>query len=218
MHIISIRHGRFPQIRMLNHRFRENARHLMVTLDVEGYSPPVTRDFFSIYHSLTRVFPTLAQHQCCEQWENTPLFLQETDGVSIKTVGEVADIAHLAEHVIVDLVVAVSSTRTCSGVTCGHRQPENRFDLFIECEDVRLGVFAANFAVHLIRRLFAKARISGRYAKVVEAARFFHGQPNGRNPQQTIISRLGYPPGLARMAANHLRVFGFFEDYDHEHN
>ncbi|MFC1475699.1 hypothetical protein ACFLQW_01700, partial [Candidatus Zixiibacteriota bacterium] len=119
MQITSIRHGHFPQIRMLNHRFREDANHLMVTLDVEDYAPPQTQDFFSIYRSLTRVFPTLSQHQCCEQWENTPLFLQETDGISIKTVGEVADIAHLTEHVIVDLVVAISATRLCSGVTCG---------------------------------------------------------------------------------------------------
>ena len=214
MQIISIRHGHFPQIRMLNHRFREDSHHLMVTLDVEGYTPPKTRDFFSIYRALTRVFPTLSRHQCCEQWESTPLFLQETDGVSIKTVGEVADIAHLAEHVIVDLIVAISSTQLCSGITCGHRQPENRFDLFIECEHIHLGVFAANFAIHMIRRLFARPRLSGRYAKVVEAARYFQAHLNGDDPQETIISHLGYSPGLARMAANHLRIFGFFERYD----
>lgn len=186
----------------------------MVTLDVEDYAPPLTRDFFSIYHALTRVFPTLSQHQCCEEWENTPLFLQETNGVSIKTVGEIADVAHLAEHVIVDLIVAISSTRRCSGITCGHQHPENRFDLFIECEHIHLGVFATNFAVHLIRRLFARSRLSSRYMKVVQAAQYFFAHPNGDDPQQTIISHLGYTPGLARMVANHLRVFGFFERYD----
>ncbi|MBE9486708.1 MAG: hypothetical protein IMY82_06020, partial [Chloroflexi bacterium] len=94
MRITSIRHGNFPHIRMLNHRFRADVSHLMVTLEVEGYTPPVTRDFFSVYRALAHVFPTLSQHQCCEQWENTPLFLEKTEGVSIKTVGEVADIAH----------------------------------------------------------------------------------------------------------------------------
>jgi len=214
MHIISIRYGHFPQIRMLNHRFRENARHLMVTLDVEGYAPPATHDFFSIYRALARVFPTLSQHQCCEQWENTPLFLQKTEGVSIKTIGEVADVAHLAEHMIVDLLVAISSARICSGVTCGHREPENRFDLFIECENICLGVFAANFAVHLIRRLFIRTRLSSRYGKVVEAARFFLAHPNGRDPEETMMARLGFSPGLARMTANHLRIFGFFQKYE----
>ena len=87
------------------------------------------------------------------------MFLQETDGVSIKTVGEVADIAHLAEHVIVDLIVAISSTQLCSGITCGHRHPENRFDLFIECAHLHLGVFAANYAVYMIRRLFHRPRL-----------------------------------------------------------
>jgi len=211
MRITSIRHGNFPQIRMLNHRFREDIPHLMVTLEVEGYSPPVTRDFFSIYHALAHVFPTLSRHQCCEQWENTPLFLQKTAGVPIKTVGEVADIAHLTEHVIVDLVVAISATRTCSGVTCGHRHPENRFDLFIECEDLHLGVFAANFAVYLVRRLLTRPRLSTRYTRIVETARWLYANPNGDDPYAAIKSHFEYSPGIFRMVTNHLRIFGFFE-------
>ena len=215
MRIISIRHGRFPQIRMLNHRFREDANHLMVTLDVEDYAPPRTRDFFSVYHSLARVFPTLARHKCCEKWENTPLFLQETEGVSIKTVGEVADVAHLVEHLIVDLVVAISAVRVCTGITCGHRHPENRFDLFIECEEAGLGVFTTNFAMYLIRHLFTRPRLSRRYAKVVQAARWLYTNFEGNDPCVTIMSQLGYSPGLARMVTNHLRVFQFFEEELH---
>lgn len=216
MRIIGIRHGLFPQIRMLNHRFREDAEHLMITLDVEDYQPPQTQDFFSIYRSLAHVFPTLSRHQCCEQWENTPLFLKETAGVSIKTIGEIADIAHLTEHLIVDLVVGISAVRTCSGITCGHRHPENRFDLFIECADLRLGVFTANYAVYMIRRLFCRPRLSTRFAKVIAAARSLYARPNGGEPSATIISRLDYSPGLARMAASHLRVFQFFAEDSNE--
>jgi len=211
MRIVSIRHGRIPKIQMLHHRFREDSLHLMVTMDVESYSPPECQSFFSIYHSLTRVFPTLARHKCCEQWENTPLFLQETQGVSVKTIGEIADIAHLTEHVIVDLMVGITSTRSCSGITCGHQDPENRFDLFIECDDPRVGVFAANFAVYLVWRLFTRQRLSQRYAKVVQAANWLYTHPNGGDPCARIISDLGYSPGLARMVANHLRIFQFLD-------
>ena len=211
MRITSIHHGCFPQIGMLNHRFHPHARHLLVTLDVEGYAPPVTRDFLSMYHALARVFPTLSRHQCCEQWENTPLFLHEIEGVSLKTVGEIADIAHLAEHLIVDLLVAISRVNVCSGITCGHRDPENRFDLFIECEDLRLGAFAANFAVYLVRHLFTRPRLSRRYVKVVEAAQWLYAHPNGADPAGTICESLGYSPGLAQMVTIYLRVFQFFE-------
>jgi len=212
MRITSIHYDRFPQIRMLNHRFQANARHLMVRLEVADYAPPLSRDFVSMYQALVRVFPTLSHHQCCEQWENTPLFLQEIEGVSLKTAGEIADVAHLTEHVIVDMIVAISGVRACSGITCGHREPENRFDLFVECEDVRLGVFAANFAVYLVRRLYTRPRLSRRYANVVEAARWLYLHPNGPDPAATLCAELGYPAGLAHMAVNYLRVFQFLEE------
>jgi hypothetical protein len=211
MRIAGIHHGRFPQIGMLNHRFQPHVRHLMVTLDVEEEFPSTSRDFLSLYHALVRVFPMLSRHQCCEQWENTPLFLQEIEGVSLKTVGEIADIAHLTEHLIVDLIVAITGVRLCSGITCGHREPETRFDLFVECEDVRAGVFAANFAVYLMRRLCARSRLSLRHRNVVEAARWLYTHPDDAHPAATISAGLGYSPGTTRMVINCLRVFQFFK-------
>jgi hypothetical protein len=183
----------------------------MVTLDVVGYGQPGMQNIFSIYHSLARVFPTLARHKCCEEWEKTPATLEKTSGVSLKTVGEVADIAHLTEHVIVDLVVAISSMKSCSGVTCGHKKPRNRFDLFIECECAHLGVFAANFAVYVVRHLFSRPRLSRRYAKVVEAARWLYENPDGDEPCELLTTGLGYPSGIARMVTNRMRIFQFFE-------
>ncbi len=208
MRILSIRHGNFPQVRMLHHRFREDIPALMVTLDVEDYNPPHSQDFFAIYRALTGVFPTLSQHQCCEEWENTPLFIQKTEGVSVKTVGEVADIAHLTEHLIVDLLVAITDAPLCSGITCGHQSPENRFDLFVECEHVNVGVFAAQFATYLIRRLFDRQMLSPRFAQVVEAAKLVFQYPDGSDPCQHIVKHLHYSPAVARLAATYIQSFG----------
>ncbi len=212
MRILSIRHGNFPQVRVLHHRFRQDIPALLVTLDVEDYEPPNTQDFFSIYRALTEVFPTLSHHQCCEEWENTPLFIQKTEGVSVKTVGEVADIAHLTEHLIVDFLVAITGAPLCSGITCGHQSPENRFDLFVECEHVRVGLFAAHFATYLIRRLFDRRRLSPRFGRVVQAARLVFQQPDGPDPCSHIVQHLGYSPAEARMATSYLQAFGLVGD------
>jgi hypothetical protein len=47
------------------------------------------------------------------------------------------DLCHLLEHIALELIAAISATLRCSGVTCGHRSPPHRYDLFLGCEDSR---------------------------------------------------------------------------------
>jgi len=211
MLIRSIQYARVPQIRMLNHNFRPERKHLVVTLDVEGYHPPETNGFLTIYHALAALFPTLARHTCCEEWENTPLYLHEQRGVAIKWVDEVADVAHLVEHVIVDLQCAVSGMRLCSGITCGHRSPENRFDLFVECIDPRVGGFAANYAAYLVGAMFAKPRLSLRYRDVVQAARLLIETRTTVRDGVELARWMSWPPTRGRWAFAALQAFGFLE-------
>ncbi len=220
MDIRRIQYARVPKIRMLNHRFRADAKHLIVTLDVEGYDPSSGNGFLTIYHALALLFPTLSRHSCCEEWENTPLFLHEEAGVSIKSVGEVADIAHLVEHVIVDLQCAISGMRLCSGITCGHRSPENRFDLFVECADPRVGAFSAHFAAFLVSSLFKKTRLSSRYRDLPAAAQLLLEDPAlAREPRQLAI-RMNRCLTIAHWALLELALFGLAEqegDMRHEY-
>lgn len=211
MQILRIQYVRVPKIQMLNHRFRPDAKHLVVTLDVEGYDPPATPDFLSMYRALADLFPTLSHHSCCEQWENTPLFLQEAEGVSIKAVGEAADVAHLIEHVMVDLQCAISQMRLCSGITCGYRTPENRFDIFVECTDPRVGAFSARLATFLVSMLLHKPRLSRRYRDLVDAARFVAADPNLETDHLELSKRMGRCPVVSRWALAGLRALGFIE-------
>jgi len=220
MQIIRIQYARVPKIRMLNHRFRPDVNHLVVTLDVNGYAPPASNDFLKIYHALAELFPTLSRHSCCEEWENTPLFLREEPGVSIKSVGEVADVAHLVEHVIVDLQCSVSGMRQCSGITCGHRSPENRFDLFVECLDPRVGVFAAMFATSLVTAMLTRSRLSQRHRNLATAARLVLEDPGLALDPGLLSLRMQCCPATARWALLELASFGLVDlegNGDHEH-
>lgn len=208
MQIIRIQYARVPRIQMLNHRFRPDINHLIVTLDVNGYQPPVTNDFVKIYRELAALFPTLSHHSCCEEWENTPLFLHEEPGVSIKSVGEVADVAHLVEHVIVDLQCAVSGMRQCSGITCGHRAPENRFDLFVECLDPRVGVFAAMFATSLVSTMLKRSRLSQRHRNLAAAARLILEDPDLAANPAVLSLKMQCCPTMARWAVAELASMG----------
>jgi hypothetical protein len=203
---------------MLNHNFRPECRHLVVTLDVEGYDPPATNGFLTIYRALSDLFPTLSKHSCCEQWENTPLYLNEEPGVSLKWVNEAADVAHLVEHVIVDLQVAVSGMRICSGITCGHREPENRFDLFVECADPKVGAFAAHFATYLVAAMFSKPRLSRRYQDIVRSAHMMVSGPNGIHDGCELARRMQWSPARGHWAFTALRAFGLVESEQEAHD
>jgi hypothetical protein len=169
---------------------------------------PPANDFHTIYHALAKLLPTLSQHKCCEQWENTPLYLQETEGVSVKWVGEVADVAHLVEHVIVDLQCAISGMRKCSGITCGHKDPENRFDLFLQCTDPEVGVFSAYFATYLVAAMFEKPRLSLRYRDIIKAARIVIHEPDLITDSTILCKRMSVCPVRAEWAWSALRAFG----------
>jgi hypothetical protein len=222
MQILRIQYARVPKIQMLNHRFRPDAEHLIVTLDVDRYDPPETNDFYSVYHALSDLFPTLSRHECCEQWENTPLFLQSMEGVSIKSVGEAADIAHLVEHVIVDLQCAISGMRLCSGITCGHRNPENRFDIFVECADPRVGAFSARLAAYLVSLLLNRPRVSLRYRDLVTAARLVGEDPGMEDDLAQLSQQMHRCPAVSSWAVEGLKALGFIQtegsEYDHSAN
>jgi hypothetical protein len=218
MQIQRIQYTRVPKIQMLNHRFRADAKHLVVTLDVNGYDPPATQDFYSMYRALAELFPTLSRHSCCEEWENTPLFLQQTEGVSIKAVGEAADVAHLVEHVMVDLQCAISQMRLCSGITCGHRSPENRFDIFVECTDPRIGAFTARLATYLVALLLTKPRLSRRYRDLVDAARLVASDPKLETDPKALARRMGRCTAVSHWALEGLKALGFIERPEEDHD
>lgn len=211
MHIRRIQYARVPQIRLLNHNFRPEQKHLVVTLDVEGYQPPDTNDFLTIYSGLSDLLPTLHKHSCCEEWENTPLFLNEEKGVAIKWVNEPADVAHLVEHVIVDMQCAVSGMRICSGITCGHKSPENRFDLFVECEDPKVGSFAAHFATYLVAAMFSKPRLSHRYRDIVKTAQLIASGQNGFHDGCELASRMHWSNAHGHWVYAALIAFGMVD-------
>jgi hypothetical protein len=217
MHIQRIQYARVPKIGMLNHRFRPEANHLMVTLDVEGYDPPSTNEFPVMYQAVARLFPTLSRHSCCEEWENTPLFLQSIEGVSIKSVGEAADVAHLTEHVMVDLQCAISGMRLCSGITCGHRSPENRFDIFVECTNPRAGAFSAHLATFLVAKALHLAWLSPRYRELVTGARMVLENPQLAHQPEQLARRMGCCVTTAQWVQTGLTAFGLISrSHDHD--
>ena len=79
--------------------------------------------------ALLEVCPSLTDHRCrSDSVETEPLDARDLGEICGRRLkDDPVDIAHLLEHMVIDLVVEISGNDRCSGVTCGLHDPKNRF-------------------------------------------------------------------------------------------
>jgi hypothetical protein len=107
--------------------------------------------------------------------------LVEEDDVSIRRVGESADFPHLLEHLIADLQCTLTGINGTSAAICGWKNPGQRFDLFIESDDSRIGVFAACFGANLVNNFLAGRPGEDDYGLILQIARLIDEFPETKD-------------------------------------
>jgi hypothetical protein len=65
---------------------------------------------------------------------------------------------------------------SCSGITCGYKNPEHRFDLFIECREEDVGRFSSFFSVNLVKRLLLGKNLAKRDFRIIELVKYLRGR------------------------------------------
>jgi hypothetical protein len=173
LQIREISYGEFPEICDLNPRFKPKSKKVKVVVD--AHVPRIQKgnlDLSSTYGRLMRVLPSLERHQCGEH------FLEDLRSGNRKAHSqrpdEITDLAHMMEHVIIDLQANITGMDSCSGITCGYKSPSFRFDLFVECRDKKVGVFSALLAADLLEALLTKESLSGRFRAIIDLARYLY--------------------------------------------
>lgn len=185
--IKEITFGEFLEISGLNPRFKPDSKKLKLTLDIHLTETNNHPDLSLIFRRLVKLLPTLEKHQCGEH-----LFDNLRAGAKTSQNGHrfsacncrsdiFTDIAHLMEHVIIDLQSNITRMPSCSGITCGYRDPECRFDMFVECQDQSVGRFSINFTVNMFRRLLQNGNLpkSGHY--LIELAKYLYRNGSTRD-------------------------------------
>ena len=173
--IVCLEFGDFAGITALNHRFIPGHQRLKLTIDLNLIErvPGATPALFMA--GLERLRPSLKRHSCCGHGRIEETFLNGTRGPAcmMREPDDGIDIAHLLEHLIIDFQHDLANMRTCSGITCGHRTPTTRYDLFIETPDERVGRFCVALACSLLNRLLLGGDPSAFCATVLRLARRF---------------------------------------------
>lgn len=209
MKIIAISHGKFTDISYLHRNFQNGVKRLRITVEVNR-SFKKNGHFSFVFNQLLTIMPSLARHKCCENWIGPWPAPKLSSGIPIKKVGDSTDFAHLVEHVIIDLMCNVGQMSLCSGITCGYQSPQNRFDLFIECPDKRIGVFSANLAVYLLDNLLSGRKLPANSKETINLARILYSHRRQRLTPKKISSQDGWNESLVASLWERLRNLKYF--------
>jgi hypothetical protein len=106
---------------------------------------------------------------------------------------------------------------SCSGITCGYKNPEHRFDLFIECKDEKVGRFSTFFAVDLMKRLLSGKNLIKRHFQTIELVKYLYQNRSSSQKSELIsldskiASDLGWTKRTVVSLRTELKNFGFLD-------
>lgn len=170
MKIIDSVTGAFPEIDRLNPRFTPGSLRLKLTVDTTEPRAHYLDNFPELLFRLMDIFPNLRRHDC-----NGGSEMNDFRDVKIahpllplKIVGDVIDTVHLLEHVIIELQCSLTKMPMCSGITCNLWEPENRFEVFVECESASMGNFTGRLGVQVINDVLDHGQMSPSPSRIVQ--------------------------------------------------
>ena len=212
--VVAVSHGPHPEAESLHDGFLPGTAKLKVTLDLLGLPPFAEGIPPSTIPLLGAVFPNLLGHRCCGGNDvQTTLFRRRSrSGCSLPPADTDTDLCHLLEHLALELVVAMGSVSRCSGLTCAHRAPQHRFDLFLECEDARIGFGALQCAAHILHAVLVQGEPPAGAVRYGETARYFMRRSRSvLNPGEVLADLQGEPVALEE-ALRFLARVGFLTE------
>jgi hypothetical protein len=209
-------HGPHPEVDRLNDRFLPGAPRLKATVDVLGFESLADGVAPALVPHLLEIFPRLERHRCCGGSDiHSTLFQRwRRSGSALPPGDHGLDLCHLLEHLALELMRGMVPVAPCAGITCAHRVPAHRFDLFLECEDARVGAAALRCAAHILLALVHPGQVPAGAFRFAETARYFLGRPRSLlNPGEVLAALQGDPPQL-QAALRFLAAAGFLVE-DH---
>lgn len=191
MRIVSLNFGRFPELEGLSILFKHSCLKLNLVIDVfvpEGKE----LNFEHVYKKVADFLPNLRKHKCWANLLGGSVFNDGKKGLPFQSVGGITDVAHLVEHMIIDLQATVGQMKSCTGLTCGYQDPSDRFDLFIECKDKKVATFCSNLAVKMMRELLWEGKLSSEYSKSILLAKHLYAEAELFFSPEKLSQRLGW--------------------------
>lgn len=207
--------GGFPEVDRLNPRFVANSLRLKLCIDITEPPTYYLENFPHLLFRLIESFPNLRRHDCSagEEMKDFRGLRIAHHLLPIKIVGAVIDTAHILEHLIIELQCNMAQMPMCSGITCGLWEPENRFDVFVECESAEIAAFAGRLGVSIVNEVMRRGRMSAAQERILQIAPLVLQHPKWDTTR--LAQRLKWPAPNVRRTIRALRELAFPFEQDH---
>ncbi|KAA3613909.1 MAG: hypothetical protein DWQ05_16685 [Calditrichaeota bacterium] len=173
MELIKIVPGNFAELNKLNGNFKKDTQRIRATIDTTEEKDFYIGKFPDLLFGMLKLFPNIRHHHCHQgehKYPNRDFDIRHL-GAPIKIVGDVIDTVHLVEHISLEIQCQVDDLDECSGLTCNYWEPENRFDVFIECNKPAIATFSCNFAFQLCTSMLNGTKNDFHIDEVIKMAR-----------------------------------------------
>lgn len=207
--IIDTSSGAFPEVDQLNPSFAPKSLRLKLTVDATAPREHYLDQFPELLFHLTSLFPNLCHHQCSSgnEMDDFRDVVIDNPLLPIKLVGDVIDSVHLLEHVIIELQCSLAQMPRCSGITCNLWEPENRYDVYVECETREMGAFAGRLGVQIINDILQSGAMSTSPRRMVKMVPLLLQQP--RTDKRRLAEALRWSATTVQRTLNELQVYQF---------
>jgi CheY-like chemotaxis protein len=122
---------------------------------------------------------------------------------------DTATIAHLTGGVILDVQRDLCEWPGGSRLYCRPLNSRHEYELYVESIDERVGRFAAQLAVNVMRMLMIDEQFDPRLIWVIDLVRLLHRQPRLRLSPKRVASQLGCSAASADWAVHELQRYGY---------
>ena len=179
--------GLFPQSLALNPRFRPEVQRIKLTVEIEWEPSEGCKALGRLEKSLAALSPTLLQHECYGQAGYR--ILRGLDGrqreadVEATRIELPLAVAHLLEHLMIDMVATLTGESLISGATGARWDSPHRFDIIVECPDVAVAPLVARLSVSWMQAMLAGRELDGTGRPALELAQqIYAGAARGFDP------------------------------------
>ena len=205
--ILEACYGTFPEVDELNRDFAAGSRRLKLQVEVHEGNRRTETDPAVLLEQISKLLPGLDEHRCCGDSQIGSTFFRSgnSDGSTRGARRTTANLAHLLEHLILDLQYQIAGVTRCSGVTCGYWEPCYRYDLFVESPNALCAGTSARIGVALMNDHLAGHPAIPLYELAIRVGRELYERHPSTRGDAELGASLEEPAGRVRDTTRHLR-------------
>ena len=200
----------YPEARSLNHSFRRDLPLLKLQLEIDWTPDRPESEMKKLLRRLLALSPSLRDHSC----RGESRYRVHQPGAKKNAAPESPfeaglALAHLIEHLLIDIVAFVTEQRKISGATGAPMGTSGRFDIFVECPDAAVARLAIPLSLEWIAVVRAGATVNGRGKTALDLARhLYRERPAVIHPGQA-AQDLGRKDSAIRRILEWLEEIGY---------